>query len=284
MDYYKSIEEAVDYIEYSLFESISLEVLAENAHISKFHFHRIFKALTGYSVAEYIDRRVLNQVCYLLRETDLTILDIALDCGFNSHEVLTRKFKKYFGISPQQYRLSSDRIATFSKISMIRRNFLNRNSKLMVQFDVMTFGRRRILGKICAHRDDESDPEAIGNFLFPFADKCFQNNPDGHLYLAVLYHEKKYDTIDYFVGFDYDPTLNGYEIIELPASDYAVFTYKGVFRENIRAITEEIYRSILASDYAFLMGGVELIEVYNQRYLETNEFEIQVPIKKKIHR
>lgn len=54
MDYVKKIEEALKFIDDNLEENITLDVLAQNAHCSKFHFHRIFHAIVGQSVMEYI--------------------------------------------------------------------------------------------------------------------------------------------------------------------------------------------------------------------------------------
>ncbi len=280
MNYIETIESALTYIEEQLKTQIKLEDLSNRAYLSKFHFHRIFKALTGYTTVEYIDRRKLSEVNHALKYSNQTILEIALEYGYKSHEVLSRKYKKHFGITPNQYRKQMTYIESFNRISIIERGIFNKNSELVVVFDVIKIKTRKIRGKACNNsNNDDQDPNAIGNFLFPFADTCFEDNSEGQLYLAILYHEQSLSEIEYFVGFDEDDNLVVYDDICLPESLYGIFKYKGVFRENIKTITDEIYRSIAASKWKSKDTGVEFIEVYNKQYLETLEFEIHVPIE-----
>lgn len=280
MTYYEAVESTLNYIEEHLTEEIKLEALASRVYISKFHFYRIFKALTGYSVADYHDRRRLNQSRAYLKNSQMSILEIALELGYNSHEVLSRKFKRYYGMTPSQFRNSDEAIDIFDRISVIERDFFNKNNELVVKFEIREMPEKKVYGKACNNSyNDAVDPNTIGNFLFPFAEECFKNDPEGSLYLAVLYHEKEEEAIEYFVGFEGVKALLDFETLEIKSSQYAVFKYKGVFRENIKAIMTEIYRSIAATKWQFKDNGLDCIEVYDIHYLETLEFEIHVPVE-----
>ena len=79
MNYKECIQHSINYIEERLKKDLSLEKVAENCYISYFHFSRIFRAVIGISVFEYIKRRRLSEAALELRSTDKTILEIALD-------------------------------------------------------------------------------------------------------------------------------------------------------------------------------------------------------------
>lgn len=125
MNYDACIKESIEYIEHNLGKKIELKDLADNAFLSKYHFHRIFHSVVGEPVAEYIRKRRLNKAADELLNTDNKIVDIALKYQFNSQEVFTKAFKKFYGIPPREFRrnrinmtLMSSRNKTINTISM----------------------------------------------------------------------------------------------------------------------------------------------------------------------
>lgn len=103
MDYYDSISRAIDYVELHLKENLSLHDIAAQAYLSVSHFYRIFPAMTGCTVGQYIRRRRLSEAVYSLRGGK-RILDIALEYQFESQESFSRAFKAMFNITPGKYR------------------------------------------------------------------------------------------------------------------------------------------------------------------------------------
>jgi AraC-like DNA-binding protein/effector-binding domain-containing protein len=87
-----------------LHEDVSLKSIAQLAGQSSFRFHRKFSRLTGETLKQYTMRLKLGRAAGDLIATGRTILAIALTRGFSSHEVFTRAFQRYFGLSPKQYR------------------------------------------------------------------------------------------------------------------------------------------------------------------------------------
>ena len=73
---------------------------------------------TSYTIKHYLDRRRLSRSVELLENHNFTILEVALMCGINSHEVFTRKFKKEFGITPSEYRKSDIHLDTFKRLDV----------------------------------------------------------------------------------------------------------------------------------------------------------------------
>src|SRR5262249_33282771 len=80
------------------------ESLAGFAGISAFHFHRIFRALTGETMFAFVQRRKLLRALELIDEGRFTLTEVALECGFDSGSSLSRAFRKHFHCTPTEYR------------------------------------------------------------------------------------------------------------------------------------------------------------------------------------
>lgn len=102
--YKEAINRAIAFVERNLNQPIYLDDIATEAHLSKFHFHRIFKGLTGETASEYLIRLRIEKAALLLATSNYAVSDIAFTCGFNSIEHFSRTFSKSFGISPTDYR------------------------------------------------------------------------------------------------------------------------------------------------------------------------------------
>lgn len=111
-EYQKRINIVLDYINHHYQEKLTIETLAQIAHFSAYHFHRIFHSMTGETVNVHIRNLRLSKSAYkLLYCTQLPVVDIALICGFSSQSDFSRSFKSFYGISPTQYRRSKERRA-----------------------------------------------------------------------------------------------------------------------------------------------------------------------------
>ena len=99
-----AISSSVEYIESRLSEKIDMDELAKHIFFSKTHYQRLFHKIVGEPVMEYIKKRRLQQACQTLCQSDSTILDIALQYGYASHEGFTRAFKALYGVPPIQFR------------------------------------------------------------------------------------------------------------------------------------------------------------------------------------
>ena len=107
-DYVQRINKVVAYINNHLDETLDLKTLANEAALSDFHFHRIFKALKGEAIGGYITRLRLEATARLLLYTALTIEEIAFNIGYETPASLSKAFKKQYGISPTEYRTNKD--------------------------------------------------------------------------------------------------------------------------------------------------------------------------------
>lgn len=92
------------YIEEHYLEELSVEQLARMANLSRFHFSRLFSELTNKTVTDYINQFRINKSEYLLRNTEMTISEVALAAGYNDISYFSRTFKKYKHVPPSSIR------------------------------------------------------------------------------------------------------------------------------------------------------------------------------------
>ncbi|MBD9219741.1 MAG: AraC family transcriptional regulator [Clostridiales bacterium] len=85
-------------------EEITLKKLSDSLGYSEFYVSRRFKEISGMQFRDYLRYRRLAFALKDVRDTDKSLLDIALDYGFSSHEAFTRAFKEAYGITPSEYR------------------------------------------------------------------------------------------------------------------------------------------------------------------------------------
>jgi len=103
-DYQHRIHRVFRYIEQHLNTDLSLETVSKEAYFSPYHFHRVFKYITGETLNTYINRQRIENSALALIHTNNSITDISLSCGFSSNSSFTRAFKKFYGVSPTAFR------------------------------------------------------------------------------------------------------------------------------------------------------------------------------------
>ena len=104
-EYLSRLNRTIDYIHSHSHEELNLDRLAEIACFSKFHFHRIFKAILGETVNEFVQRvRLEKALGQLILNKYKSITEIALDSGFSSSQNFARSFKAYYGMTPSHLR------------------------------------------------------------------------------------------------------------------------------------------------------------------------------------
>jgi AraC family transcriptional regulator len=102
--YEQAILSTLIHIQTHLESDLSLNALSERVGFSAYHFHRIFREAIGEPVKEYVRRLRIEKAAYRLKISEETILRLALDAGFKTHESFTRAFQRQLGITPNEYR------------------------------------------------------------------------------------------------------------------------------------------------------------------------------------
>lgn len=100
----RALKEVIDYIGDNLQKDLTLAEMAGVAHMSPYHFSRLFKESTGLTPHRYVIERRVQRAEELLGSNALPIAEIALLCGFANQGHLNRHFKRLLGVSPKALR------------------------------------------------------------------------------------------------------------------------------------------------------------------------------------
>lgn len=104
-------------------EDLTLHMLSQRLGYSKFYTTKKFREISGMQFRDYLRHRRLAFALKELRDSKKSILDIAFDYGFSSHEAFTRTFKKNFSVTPTEYRKNPKPVVLRTKINPFDRYF-----------------------------------------------------------------------------------------------------------------------------------------------------------------
>ncbi|MCW8468030.1 AraC family transcriptional regulator [Legionella pneumophila] len=225
-------------------EELSLGSLSEIFCISKFHFHRLFTAFTGLSLQQYIKWLRLKRAAHqLVVEKDQSVINIAINAGFESHEAFSRAFKKACGFSPSQFRQG------FGRSYWEQPPYcLPRQGRIDMKVDIKSIDKIRL-----AVIEHKGDPKLLGesiNKLVSWAKSQSINlKPRPGEAFALAYDDPKTTPPSEFridLGIKVPENLKLDGVIEkfLPSGRYAVTVHKGS-RNNIGDVVYYLYRDWL---------------------------------------
>ncbi len=106
------INRAIDLIVQDLSRTLDLQTVSQAAGLSPFHFHRVFKALTGETLQQFVKRVRLERALALMTHAPRqSLTEVALRCGFASSSDFSRSFRQHFGEAPRRFDVAAFRAA-----------------------------------------------------------------------------------------------------------------------------------------------------------------------------
>ena len=131
-EYVKRILKVLIYIEENIDTELTMRELARIACYSPFHFHRVFQAIVGEPVHQYVRRLRMQVAAGKLRYTNEPVTDIALDASYDTPSAFTKAFKQFIGSSPKRYRALYAAVNTMTQkikeLPMIKPDKIEKNS------------------------------------------------------------------------------------------------------------------------------------------------------------
>lgn len=290
MDWITGISKAIDYIEEHITEPTDYARAAKEACSSPFNFQRVFALLCGYTLGDYVRMRRLTLAGEELLSTDAKVIDVALKYGYDSPESFSRAFTRFHGVSPSAVRKGAA-IRSFSRICV--KLILTGGSIMEYRIE-----KKQAAKIICRRREFTKPGDDYTNREIPeFWNECGRDGSIQKLcgyikdsaqfkgLLGVCFSTEMTDGgFPYGIGAEYDGESDpqDFEIVEIPAYTYAVFTVRGkmpdAFRETYRKICTEFFPQ---SGYEY-GNGVE-IEVYPSADVQNPDYtcEIWIAVKPK---
>lgn len=98
-----AVAAALDFISENLTERLTLECVAKQVSVSPIHFHNIFKRSVGKTLHDYIESERIKKSVNLMLSTDMTLAEIAYNCGFSSQSYFNSVFRRKKGVTPRRY-------------------------------------------------------------------------------------------------------------------------------------------------------------------------------------
>lgn len=292
MTYLTQIRRAVDYIEDNLHGPVSVADIAREAGLSKWYFQRIFRAIVGDTVKEYIQRRRLSYAARALVETDDRIIDIAFTCDFSSPEVFTRAFRRFFGQNPQSFRKAASsrkRIPQKPKITAAYLTHLYEGMTMepeLKHIDTITaIGMvGEVIPLLSGERSDNMQViPALWQRLYARRHDLPDCTIDRISVIGGIAQKMAEGNLEYLAGVMVsDATVDvpqGMEKRQVPAGEYAVFTHRGPVR-NLEHTKNYIYGSWLPKSGRQRADGPQF-SLYNENFDpngETSEIYLYIPL------
>ena len=245
-----------DYIMAHYEETITLPDLAKAAMYSPWHALRAFNELVGKTPFEYLRSVRLSAAAKKLRDTDMSVLDVALASAFGSHEGFTKAFSREFAISPQRYRKEAPPLRYFSYYPVRtgrRKSIEEKGEKEMSSTVIFTQVIERPARKLILKRGIKAEDyfeycEEVGCDVWGILESI-----KGALYesIGVWLPEGmcKPGTSEYCQGVEMPADFagqvpEGFDVIDLPACKYMVFNGEPyddeVFEEAIGIVWDAI--------------------------------------------
>lgn len=285
MNYLKRVQNAVNYIEVNLNEQLDLKDVARIAGCSLFYFHRIFQAISGFTLKEYIRKRRLAEAAQELRNTRKGILDIALDFGYESQEAFTRAFQKETGRTPGDFRKTRSSFRSFPELDINHKN--NKGDIIMIEPKIVKKDSFLVIGPaIRTTAENEENFKRIPNFWRESNEKKFYESIPNTIENNSLYGiclDQKGNEFTYMIAAEVSSLEHVPDNMigrEIPKAKYAVFTAKGPVTQSVQDLTRYIYGEwISGSEYT--LAETPDFELYDDRYNEGDdcEVDIYVPVK-----
>lgn len=281
--YIDMMQQAVNYIEESIGESITLPRIAKQFNISEYHFDRLFHGIVGTSLKQYILGRKLTLALEQLDDTGTSIINVAMNVGFEYPEVFSRAFKKQFGISPRTYRLNKPRIEGVSKASVVPREILNYMGGVTLKADYSFLETLELEGT--AAEVDVAD-SYYGERLKAESEWYLSKTRQA----AYLDHDKFYSVVNceggegnrytVFSGkrIASEPSSSAFQRKVLPGGWYAGFNYHGDIVEMRSTYTEDLLKWIVIKEVELRQNGAGMLTVVDKDYEVNQNVHILIPI------
>lgn len=154
LDWHRKVEEAIVRILNALDEPLHFRQISAETYSSPYHFHRKFRELTGENVHECLRRLRLEKAMFALRHTKNDVMEVALECGYETPEAFAKAFKRVYGLTPTDARklpgwrggIRSPVGLHYSEKSKSQWFYLNPEGVYGMETKIIAFEPKRIVG------------------------------------------------------------------------------------------------------------------------------------------
>ena len=277
MDWIEGFQASIDFMEQHLTEEADIEEIAGKAALSPFYYQRIFGALCGMTVGEYIRSRRMTLAAQELAGSEAKVIDIAMKYGYDSPDSFTKAFCRFHGITPSQAKESGAVLKSLAplhiKVTLEGGNMLDYRIVEKAPFTVIGLKRQF---------NSETSYQEIPKFWGEWANDM--KGLEGTFGLCVDNNDSHGKVFDYWIADLYQPMEDipeGLETYQVPGGLWAVFTCKGPLPQALQTVNTQVWTEWLPSLKGYMLAGSYNLEVYTPMTEDPNDnvAYIWVPLK-----
>lgn len=239
--YIEQLQWGVDHIEAHLDEDLPVADVARAAGLSRWHFQRIFSAITGETLMTYIRARRMALACERLASTETRVVDIAVLAGFGSHEAFTRAFKKALGVTPTAFRRANRALPFVSKVQFTTDYLGHITTNLSLEPTIEHLDAMTMVGATTEFYGVGSDRNNIADKIPPLWESFLSREHEvadivaGTGYGVISEEDSTSERLIYRASWQISSSAesaqervpDGMTVFEVSAGNYAIFCHRG---------------------------------------------------------
>lgn len=279
MEWTAVLNRAISYMEENLLRELTCQEVAEHIHFSSFHFQRAFSLMTGMTVGEYLRCRRLSLAGEELRDGKLRVIDAALKYGYETPESFAKAFRRFHGVAPSHAGNPGCTLKSFSRLLI--KIYLEGGTAMEYRIEEKGSFRVTITTRPFT---DENSKTGIPAFWADYFAAGLADRVCGQLGICLPWEagEKEWR---YGIGCLEPMAIGlpeGFEVLEIPAHTWAVFTSIGALPDALQSLWGRVYSEWLPQSGYELLPGCDM-ELYTVGDTSSPQYrsEIWLPVKKK---
>ena len=273
----EGFQESIDFIEQNLTEELDITDIAGKAALSPFYYQRIFGALCGMTVGEYIRARRMTLAAQELSREDVKVIDAAVKYGYESPDSFAKAFQKFHGITPSQARETGAPLRSLAPLHIK----ITMEGGTMLEYRIVEKAPFTIVGTRRRFNSDTSYQE-IPKFWDEYMGQGEKCPVMGTFGVCVDMGGKDFD---YWIADLYKPWEDipeDCEIYQIPGSLWAQFICKGQLPDSLQSVNTKIWSEWLPALQGYELAGKYNLEVYGPPTENPDDYisYIWIPLKK----
>ncbi|MFB7471764.1 GyrI-like domain-containing protein [Kitasatospora sp. NPDC056184] len=281
------LNQAMEYIEEHLDGTVDAAELARIATTSEYHFRRLFSALAGMPLSEYLRRRRLTLAGAEVLAGERTLLDVAVRHGYGSGEAFARAFRAMHGVGPGEARRSGAVLVSQPRMSF--RLVVEGSSSM--EYRVVERPAFRIVGRRArVPLVHEGVNPAIAAFVKGLGQEevdriaaLSEQEPEGLVAVTEFFSDSREEGVplDYYhavaAGAGSEVPA-GLDVREVPAGTWAVFANTGPYPRALQEMWRDVFTQWFPSNPYEFRPGPEILRVRVRPGGEEAEAELWIPV------
>ncbi|MGW1812722.1 AraC family transcriptional regulator [Streptomyces sp. NPDC002125] len=281
------LNQAMEHIESHLDQPVDVEGLARIAMTSEYHFRRMFSALAGLPLSEYVRRRRLTVAGAEVLAGERTLLDIATRYGYGSGEAFARAFRTMHGVGPGEARRTGAALNSQPRMSF--RLIIEGSSSM--RYRIVDKDAFRVIGKkVRVPLVHEGANPAIAEFIRSLAPETLERvaaladqEPAGIVGVSDQLDPSRAEgtELDYYHG-----VVSGAEVpddldsLDVPAGLWAVFEDSGPFPQSLQYMWRDVFTQWFPSNPYGSRPGPEILSVRLSDGGARGDAQLWIPVER----